>query len=129
MLFRSPRGTGPVVLELAVARARASLLGNAIAFDSTSRKLRYGELSATNASDVPIPAHVEVVSADRVGIVVDDARATYPITIAPTMMRRIRHRRLAAKFPANRALLSFPAHLRGRLALARLRTNINDVRL
>jgi len=80
-----PEGRGPVVLELTVMRARASLRGDAVIFDTGQRKLRYGELAAADADGIPLAARFELASADRVRIVVDDERASYPVVIDPLL--------------------------------------------
>jgi hypothetical protein len=74
-------GPGSLVFEIAVAGGRASLRGDAISFASGARKLRYGELIASDASEVPLPADFELAGADRLRIVVDDAGATYRLVI------------------------------------------------
>ena len=84
-LAERPAGDGPLVLELDVAGARASLVGDAAVFDTGSRKLRYGELAAADADEVPLRAHFELASAERLRIAVDDSSATYPIVIDPLL--------------------------------------------
>src|SRR5262249_4006852 len=81
-----PAGDGALVVELAVADARPSQRGDAIAFTAgAQRTLRYGELIATDADHRPLSAHLEVASADHVRIIVDDSAATYPVAIDPLL--------------------------------------------
>jgi hypothetical protein len=80
-----PSGVGPLALEIAAAGARGSLHGSEVWFESGSRKLHYRDLSAKDASKKSIAAHLELASADRLRIVVDDAGASYPIVIDPLL--------------------------------------------
>jgi hypothetical protein len=85
-LAERPRGAGPLALELAVAGARASRRGDAVVFESESRrKLRYGEVTATDANGADVVAHLELPRPDQLRIVVDDSAATYPIAIDPLL--------------------------------------------
>src|SRR5262245_16839874 len=79
-------GDGALVLELSVSGGRAHQSGDAIRFETgASRQLRYGELSAQDASGRSLAAHFEVASAERVRIAVDDAGAAYPLRIDPLL--------------------------------------------
>jgi FG-GAP repeat protein len=81
-----PGGAGPLVLELAVAGARAARAGDAIVFATgAQRKLRYGELAATAVDGDSLAAHFDLPRPDRLRIVVDDAGASYPIAIDPLL--------------------------------------------
>ena len=84
-LSARPAGEGPLVLELAVAGARLSLRGDAVMFEIGSRKLRYGELAASDAGGMPLAARFELASAGRLRIAVDDAAARYPVAIDPIL--------------------------------------------
>jgi hypothetical protein len=84
-LEERPAGEGPLIVELAVAGAKPSLRGDEIVFESHRRTLRYGELVVADAREVPVAGHFELASADRLWIVVDDARATYPLVIDPLL--------------------------------------------
>jgi FG-GAP repeat protein len=84
-LEQRPEGQGPLALDLAVAGARAALHGDAIVFDAGRRRLRYGELVATDAAGEMLLTHFELPRADALRIVVDDAGATYPIAIDPLL--------------------------------------------
>jgi hypothetical protein len=81
-----PAGDGPLVLELAVADAKAALRGDAVVFETPHhRKLAYQKLAASDASGHALAAHFELPDAHRLRIVVDDAGATYPIAIDPLL--------------------------------------------
>ncbi len=85
-LAERPRGEGPLVVELAVAGARPTLVGDAVIFESEEqRPLRYGELVANDADGKVLPAHLELSGDDRLRIAVDDADAAYPIVIDPLL--------------------------------------------
>ncbi len=77
-------GEGPLVLELAVAQARASLHGQSIELASdTGRRLNYGKLIARDANGVILVSHLEVPAPQRVRLIVEDAGAAYPLMIDP----------------------------------------------
>ena len=87
-LAERPDGEGQLAVEVALAGARASLLGDAVVFetDSPRRKLRYGELVVVDAGDRKLAAHFELRGeGSRVRIVVDDDAAAYPIVIDPLL--------------------------------------------
>src|SRR5262249_34838170 len=82
---RRPKGEGPLILEIAVGRARSTLSGDAVVFDTGVRKLSYGALAAVDDGGVPRPAYFALASADRLRIVVDDREAAYPLVIDPLL--------------------------------------------
>ncbi|HVN39423.1 MAG TPA: integrin alpha [Myxococcota bacterium] len=85
-LAERPSGDGSLVMEVAVADARASLRGDAIEFETnTQRKLRYGALQVADAAGHAVQARLEIPDAQRLRIVVDDAGATYPLAIDPLL--------------------------------------------
>jgi hypothetical protein len=84
-LAERPEGDGPLVVELAVAGAQPVLQGDAIVFATGGRKLRYGQLVANDRAGGELSARFDLASADRLRIVVDDARATYPVVIDPLL--------------------------------------------
>src|SRR5262249_27858264 len=60
---RRPKGEGPLILEIAVGRARSTLSGDAVVFDTGVRKLSYGALAAVDDGGVPRPAYFALASA------------------------------------------------------------------
>ena len=82
-LAARPAGDGPVVLELAVAGARADATNDAATFATpTGRTLGYTGLAARDAQGRALAAHL-IAERDRVRISVDDTGAAYPVTIDP----------------------------------------------
>src|SRR5262249_9740392 len=71
-LQRRPKGSGPLVLELALAKAHASLLGDGVVLDAGARKLGYAKLAASDASGRALAAHFELPDAQRLRLVIDD---------------------------------------------------------
>ena len=84
-LATAPDGDGAVTIDVDLGNARAQVEGDVATIVSSARQLRYGGLSATDAGGVALAAHMELAKADRIRIVVDDAHATYPITVDPTL--------------------------------------------
>src|SRR4029453_12077712 len=85
-LEERPVGEGPLAIEVAVAGAKPSLVGDAVVFATAAqRKLRYGNLVATDAQQHSLMAHLELASSDRLRIVIDDAAAAYPLVIDPLL--------------------------------------------
>ncbi len=85
-LAERPAGEGPLVLELEVASAQASLRGDAIILATRAgRRLRYGELVAQDAAGRPLAARLEVADPQRIRLVVDDAGAAYPVVVDPLL--------------------------------------------
>jgi len=84
-LARRPAGDGELVLELALAGARARQLApDALALETAGGStLRYDKLRVADATGTALPAHMELRGEDHIRLVVADARATYPIAIDP----------------------------------------------
>jgi hypothetical protein len=81
-IAKRAEGEGRLVVELAVAGARAALRGDTIVFRTASgRKLRYGSLVVHDAAGARLPARFGVAGSGRVRIAVEDAEASYPIVI------------------------------------------------
>jgi hypothetical protein len=79
-------GHAPLVLELAVGRARAHLRGNAIELlTDAGRRLEYGKLLAEDSRGTVLASRLEVPSPDRVQLVIEDADAIYPLLIDPLL--------------------------------------------
>ncbi|HPA21216.1 MAG TPA: SUMF1/EgtB/PvdO family nonheme iron enzyme [Verrucomicrobiae bacterium] len=86
LILERPTGDGELRLELDVAGARAEPLthGARLVLDGSGRKIAYSRLRATDAQGRDLPARIEVDSASRLTVIVDDADATYPLRIDPT---------------------------------------------
>lgn len=81
-----PVGKGPLVLEIAVEGAQASLHVDSVVFATgTGRPLVYGQLAALDAKGRALPAHFEVPEATRLRLVVEDRDAVYPVMIDPLL--------------------------------------------
>jgi hypothetical protein len=79
-----PPGEGPLVVELDVGRATASLQGDFILLNTQAgRRLRYSKLVAWDAWGHPLASRLEVRSKHVVRLVVEDQGAAYPIVIDP----------------------------------------------
>ena len=79
-------GEGPVVLELAVEHAKASLRGQSIELATdTGRRLNYGKLIANDANGRTLASRLEAPSPQRVQLIVEDAGAVYPLVIDPLL--------------------------------------------
>jgi|GEM_PF-1516675 len=77
-------GEGPVVLELAVEHAKASLRGQSIELATDAgRRLNYGNLIARDANGLILASRLEVPSPQRMQLIVEDAGAAYPVVIDP----------------------------------------------
>jgi len=81
-----PQGTGALHLQLHASGAMANTThrGATIVLQS-GRQLVYGQIVVTDASGNNIPSQLMVTKNNRMDIVVDDARAAYPLTIHPTL--------------------------------------------
>jgi len=77
---------GDLRLELALTGARAEMAayGAKIILESSGRALAYSRLRATDATGRELRASLEVLSAGRLAVQVEDADATYPVRIDPT---------------------------------------------
>ena len=85
-LAERPDGEGALVLEIEVTEAQASLHRGGVIFAApTGRRLSYARLAAVDAEGRPLAAHLELPDAGRLRIEVDDADATYPMTIDPLL--------------------------------------------
>jgi len=85
-LSERPAGDGPLVLELGVAPARASLHGDAVVLATPAgRRLRYGELVANDAEGRVLVARIEVPEAQRIRLIVRDDEAVYPVVVDPLL--------------------------------------------
>ena len=84
-LTLNPRA-GTLRLELDVTGARAEPLVNGarLVLDGSGRKLAYSRLRVVDAAGRELRAELQVITATRLAVVVDDAAATYPVQIDPT---------------------------------------------
>jgi len=86
VIGRRPEGTGLVRLELEVdgAKAEAMADGAQLVLEDGGRKLMYNRLKAQDARGKEVRARMEVVSAGRLAVWLEDADAVYPVRIDPT---------------------------------------------
>lgn len=79
-----PRGEGPLVVEIASSLSPRLLDADAIALlDAEGRSIAtYRHLVVLDADGARVPAHM-TVRGERIGLVVDDAEARYPLVIDP----------------------------------------------
>ena len=87
VLEQGPKeGTGPVRLELEVdgAKAEAMTEGACLVLEDGGRKIIYHQLKAQDARGKALMVQLEVLSANRLVIVLDDTAAKYPVRIDPT---------------------------------------------
>jgi hypothetical protein len=85
-LERRPTGEGPLVLELALSGASATLADAALRLEAgTGRRLAFGELAAWDAAGSALAARFELPAEGRIALVVDDRGARYPLTIDPLL--------------------------------------------
>ena len=86
VIGRRPEGSGLVRLELEVdgAKAEAMADGAQLVLEDGGRKLMYNRLKAQDARGKEVTARMEVLSAGRVAVLVDDADTVYPVRIDPT---------------------------------------------
>jgi hypothetical protein len=86
VIDQRPEGTGLVRLELELDGAKAEAMedGARLALAGGGRKLVYNRLKAEDARGKDIRVRMEVVSASRVAVLVNDADAVYPVRIDPT---------------------------------------------
>jgi hypothetical protein len=78
--------TGELRLELDVsgARVEAAPDGARLVLEGSGRKIAYNRLRAEDARGRALNVRIEVVSANRVAVLVADADAVYPVRIDPT---------------------------------------------
>ena len=83
---RRPPGQGELRVDLALSGARAepAAYGAELILDGSHRALAYSRLRAVDATGRELAAKMEVVSASRLVVEVDDAGAGYPVRIDPT---------------------------------------------
>ncbi|MCZ7582851.1 MAG: hypothetical protein M5R36_05650 [Deltaproteobacteria bacterium] len=86
-IFDKTHGGGLLVIEGRVTtplQSRVSEnLGEILFADERGDVLRYSGLAAWDAHGVPLDAWMEWIDPDTIRLFVDDARATYPITVDP----------------------------------------------
>ncbi|KGJ89257.1 hypothetical protein ND16A_2150 [Thalassotalea sp. ND16A] len=83
-LAASMTGEGPLVLELAVGHAKASLRGQSIVLTTDAgRRLNYAKLVVTDANGMVLASRLEVPSPQRLQLIVEDPGAAYPVVIDP----------------------------------------------
>ncbi len=80
----SPPGEGPLVVVIAVGGAEVALVGAAVHLDTGAGLYTYSGLAAWDARGRMLPARLEVEEA-QIHLVVDDAGATWPVTIDPVL--------------------------------------------
>jgi len=82
-LTERPEGEGPLVLKLAVASGAVELRGGSAVFrTATGRRLGYGGLEAVDAAGRSLTARLEVPAPDRLRLLVEEASASYPVTLS-----------------------------------------------
>jgi hypothetical protein len=81
-----PEGTGAVWLELEVDGAKAEAMGDGVrlVLADGGRKLVYNRLKVEDACGKQVKARMEVLSAGRLAVQLEDADAVYPVRIDPT---------------------------------------------
>lgn len=86
MIKRRPAGTGLVRVELQVAGARADALANGVrlVLADRGRELVYNQVNAVDARGRALTAKLDVLSPNRLAVILDDAGAEYPVLIDPT---------------------------------------------
>lgn len=77
-------GTARVVLEVEGATANATSGGACLVLADGGRKLSYNQIKAVDARGKAVKATLEVLSASRMNIVLEDSDAEYPVRIDPT---------------------------------------------
>jgi len=81
-----PAGAGDLRVELALsgARAEAAAGGARLRLEGSGRVLAYHCLRVEDATGRELTARLEVLSADRLAVIVADANTAYPVRIDPT---------------------------------------------
>ncbi len=83
---RPAGGDAPLVVELSLSGAQASLHGESLSFATPSdRRLSYAKLVVVDARGRTLDARFELPESSRLQLVVDDAAADYPIAIDPLL--------------------------------------------
>ena len=94
-MTEKPQGEGELRVGLAVAGARVEAMpgGARLVLEQSGREIAYSRLRATDANGKQLPARIEVAfhsalrtpqSTVAMVLVVNDARAVYPVRIDPT---------------------------------------------
>ena len=85
-LARRPAGDHSLVLALELSGVRLSLEGPKLRIETpTRRQLSYSDLAVADAVGTAVAAHLEIIAADRIALVIDDRGARYPLTIDPLL--------------------------------------------
>ena len=86
VIERPPPGDGSLRLELEVdgAKAQAIAGGARLVLADGGRQMVYNRLKAQDARGRELTAKLEVMSANRLAVVLDDTAADYPVRIDPT---------------------------------------------
>lgn len=86
VIEQRPPGDGPVHLELEVDGAKAEPLtdGARLVLADNERNMVYNRLKAVDARGRELSAKLEVVSGNRLALILDDTSAEYPVRIDPT---------------------------------------------
>ena len=86
VITRRPAGVGELRLELTLSGARAEAVagGARLKMEGSGRELIYDRLQAEDATGRELTAHLEVLSSDRLSVIVADGNAAYPVRIDPT---------------------------------------------
>ena len=84
VLERPGTGIAALVLDVTGARAEQAADGARLVLDGSGRKLAYNRLKAFDAQNHELAARLEVESASRLALVVEDADAVYPVRLDPT---------------------------------------------
>jgi|GEM_PF-681609 len=86
LVQESPAGSGPLRVELKVTGAQAQMSdsGLNLTLEGSGRGIAYSRLSVTDATGRRLKAMMEVVTPQRLAVIVEDAGAVYPVRIDPT---------------------------------------------
>lgn len=86
VLEQRPEGAGSVRLELGVDGAKTEPMpeGARLVLADGGRKILYHQLKAADARGKELVVRLEVLSVNRLAVVLDDAAAEYPVRIDPT---------------------------------------------
>jgi hypothetical protein len=86
LLDRPAGDRAPLILELEVGHATASLHGDEVVLRSSAgRRLRYGKLEVVDANGARVAARLDVPDATHIRLVVADSKAAYPLEIDPLL--------------------------------------------
>jgi hypothetical protein len=86
IIEQRPVGEGELRMDLDVTGAKAEPLvsGARLVLDNSGRKIAYNRLLVTDARGKELSARLQVTDASRMAVVVDDAKADYPLRVDPT---------------------------------------------